>query len=152
MTMVTSGFLAGHDDLLRAGGQVLGGAVAVGELARALEDHVHAQVLPGQGARVLAGEDLELVAVDRDRVGAAGNRGAQVAEHRVVLQEVRQRLGIGEVVDTHEIDVVIGQRRAHDVAPDSSEPVDAYSDRHLQPPHVRLACRATRRIGKRMIV
>ncbi len=126
----------GDDDLLRAGGQVLGGAVAVGELARALEDHVDAQVLPGQGAGILAGEHLELVAVDRDAVGAAGDRGAQVAEHRVVLQQVRQRLGVGEVVDTHEIDVAVGQGRAHDVAPDSTEPVDAYSDGHVTPPHV----------------
>jgi len=122
---------SGDDDLLRAGGQMLRRAVAVGELAGALEHHVHAQVFPGQGRGVLAREYLEFVAIHRDAVGAAGNRGAEVAEHRVVLEQMRQRPGIGEVIDTHEVDVVVGERRPHDVAPDPPEPVDAYSDRHV---------------------
>ncbi len=56
----------GDDDLLGAGGQVLGRAIAVGEDPGGLEDDVHAQVLPGQLRRVLDRQHLELVAVDRD--------------------------------------------------------------------------------------
>jgi hypothetical protein len=142
----------GDDDLLRAGRQMLRGAVAVGELAGALEHHVDAQVLPRQRAGVLAGEHLEFVAVDGDAVGAAGDGGTEVAQHRIVLEQMRQGLGIREVVDAHEIDLVIGKRRAHDVAPDPAEPVDAYSDRHVASSSRRVAYRANRRTGKRMIV
>ena len=54
----------------------------------------------------------------------------QIAEHRVVLQQVRERRRIGEVVDRHEIDVRVAERGAHDVAADAAEPVDANPDFH----------------------
>ena len=55
---------------------------------------------------------------------------SQVAEDRVVLQQVRKRGGVGEVVDRDEVDVLRSQRRAHDVAPDAPEPVDPDLDGH----------------------
>ena len=50
-------------------------------------------------------EDLELVAVDRDRALARLDCRREVAEHRVVLQQVRERLGVGDVVHRDEVDV-----------------------------------------------
>ena len=92
------------------------------------------------------------ITVDDDAVGPALDRGGEVAEHRVVLQEMRQRLRVGQVVDGHEVDLVVGQRRAHDVAPDAPESVDPYSNRH-RILRVRLGPgRSNRPIGKRMIV
>ena len=57
-----------HDDERRAGVEVGGGLVAVGEEAGRLDHHVDAEVAPRQGLRVALGEDLEGVAVDDDAV------------------------------------------------------------------------------------
>ena len=112
------------DHLLRARGEVLGGAVAAGEDAGRLEHDVDAEVLPRQLRRILDRQHLELVAVDGDSFAAGLDVGVQVAEHRVVLEQMRERGGVGEIVDRDEIDVLGAQRRAHDVAPDAAEPVD----------------------------
>ena len=45
--------------------------------------------------------------------------------HRVVLQQVGQRGGVGQIVDGHEVDVLVLHGGAHDVAADAPEPVDA---------------------------
>ena len=42
--------------------------------------------------------------------------------------------GVGEVVDRDEVDVLVAERRAHDVAADSPEPVDADLHCHCIPP------------------
>jgi hypothetical protein len=39
---------------------------------------------------------------------------------------VSERCGIGDVVDRDDVDVVVRQGSAHDVAPNSTKPVDAY--------------------------
>ncbi len=49
---------------------------------------------------------------------------------RIVFEEVRQRLGVGDVVNRHEVDPVVVQRGAHDVAADASEAVDPNLDGH----------------------
>ena len=41
-----------------------------------------------------------------------------------------QRCGIGDVVDRDDVDIVVRQGGAHDVAANSPEPVDAYLDGH----------------------
>ena len=60
----------------------------------------------------------------------------QVADDRVVLQQVRQRGGVGQVVDGHEVDVVVRHRGPHDVAADAPEPVDPHSNCHCRRPPV----------------
>ena len=72
------------------------------------------------------------------RVAGRADRHGEVAEHRVVLQQVRERRGVGDVVDRDEVDVLVAERGAHDVAADPSEPVDAYPDGHSRLPSVRL--------------
>ena len=50
----------------------------------------------------------------------------EATEDRVVLEQVREGPGVGEVVDRDEVDVRAGcLRGAEDVAPDPSEAVDA---------------------------
>jgi len=44
-----------------------------------------------------------------------------------------QCAGVGEVIDRDDIDVLVGHRHAHDVAPDSAETIDADPDRHGTP-------------------
>ena len=50
----------------------------------------------------------------------------QVAEDRVVLQEVGQRGRGGEVVDGDEFDVGVAESGAEYIASDAAEAVDAY--------------------------
>jgi len=109
---------------------VLGGAVAVREEPGGLEHDVNAQVLPRQLRRIAQRQHLELVAVDRDRIARGRHLRVQIAEHRVVLQKMRQRCSVREVVDGDEVDVLVGERRAHDIPTDPAKPVNANFDRH----------------------
>ena len=120
----------GDHDLLRARGEVLGRGVAIGEDAGRLEHHVDAEVLPRQLRRVLHRQDLELVVVDGDPVALGGDVGLQVAEDRVVLQQVGEGVGRGEIVHRDDVDVAVAHGGAHDVAADAAEPVDPDFDGH----------------------
>ncbi len=128
--------LAGRRDehLLGAGLQVQLGLLARGEAAGALEHHVHAQLLPGQLGRVLLGRDAVALAVDDDGVLGRGHRARPVAVHRVVLEQVRQAGRLVEVVDGHDLEVVLFalQGRAKHHAPDAAKPVDCHLDRHCR--------------------
>ncbi len=89
--------------------------------------------LPRQLGRVLHRQDLERVAVHADRAVAGRDVGLEVPEHRVVLQQVRERVGVREVVDRDEVDVVVAERRPQDVPADATEAVDADLDCHELP-------------------
>ena len=86
----------------------------------------------GSWAGIADRQHLELVAVDRDAVGLGLDLRVQVAEHRVVLQQMRKRVRAREVVDGDKVDVLVAERGAHDVAADAAEAVDTYPDRHAK--------------------
>ena len=75
---------------------------------------------------VALGEDFDLLAVDGDEVGAVGDLVLEVAEDGVVLEQVGEGGGGGEVVDGDEFDVRVAESGAEDVASDAAEAVDAY--------------------------
>jgi hypothetical protein len=115
----------GDDHLLRAGFEVLGGVVALGEEAGRLDDDVGADVGPRERRRVALGEHADLAAVDRERAVADLDGPRERPVHRVVLQEVAERLGVRDVVDRDDLDVRVRLvRGAEDVAADASEAVD----------------------------
>ena len=97
-----------------------------------LEHDVDAERLPRQLRRILHREDLELVLVDGDPVALGGDVGLEVAEDRVVLQQVGERLGVGQIVDRDDVDAAVVHGGAHDVAADAAEPVDPDFDGHLR--------------------
>src|SRR5262249_58227784 len=117
-----------------AGSEVLRRGVAVGEQPGRLEHHLDAEILPRQLCGILDREDLEFVAVDRNRVLLRFHRRVQIAEHRIVFEQMRECLRAGEIVDRDEVDLPVAERSAHDVAPDATESVDSYPDRHRYPP------------------
>jgi hypothetical protein len=61
--------------------------------------------------RVALGEDLDGLAVDGDRVLVVGDLALETAQDRVVLEQVRQGLVVGQVVDGHDLDVGAGPQR-----------------------------------------
>ena len=52
--------------------------------------------------------------------------------HGVVLEEMRQCLGVGEIIDPDDLDILGRQRRPEEDSTDSPEPVDSYSHRHVR--------------------
>jgi hypothetical protein len=54
----------------------------------------------------------------------------EIAEHGIVLQQVRQRFGIRNVVYSNELNVPVSDRGAHNIASDAAKSVDAYLDGH----------------------
>ncbi len=55
-------------------------------------------------------------------------------EDRIVLQHVRERLGVGEIVRGDEFDIGVVQAGANDVSSDAAEAVDPYFDCHRMSP------------------
>src|SRR5436309_14545755 len=109
---------------------MLGGVVPVRETAGGLEHVVHAEAAPREVLRVPEGQDLDGPAVDDQVVVLGLDRDIQHAVDRIVLEQVGEGLGVGQVVDRDEFQGRIAQRRAQYVAPDASEPVDADADCH----------------------
>jgi hypothetical protein len=127
----------GDDDLLGAGLHVLARVVGLGEDAGRFDDDVAAEVAPAEGCRVLLGEHLDRLVPDADAVVDDAHVLGELAENRVVLEQVGQRLVVGEVVDRQHLDIGsgVGQHRAEHVASDAPETVDAYPSGHLEAPH-----------------
>src|SRR5207302_5505456 len=50
----------------------------------------------------------------------------QITQHRIVFQKMRQRLRVGNIVDRDEVDVLVAQRGAKDVAADAAKSVDTH--------------------------
>ena len=123
----------GDDHLLGAALQVERGLVAVGEPAGGLEHDVHAEVLPGELGRILLREHPHGVAVrPRARPLVGRDVAREAAVDRVVLEQVGERLGVGDVVHRDEVELLGAHRLGgpHHVAPDPPEAVDADSNRH----------------------
>jgi hypothetical protein len=121
----------GDDDLLRARVQVELRLVALREEPGRLEGDVDAEILPRKVGRVALVQEPHLVAVHDDRVLARLDVHAERPEHRVVLEEVRHRLRVAQVV--HRDDLDVGSARAHcaeEVPPDPAEAVDPDLDAH----------------------
>ncbi len=123
-------------DLLRAGLQVVRGGVAVGEPSRGLEHHVHSQVLPRQLRRILLRQHLHFVAIDDDGALGGLDIAIEAAMHRIVFQQVRQGLRIGEVVHCHEVQLSPTQLlcRPDHVSTDAPEPIDSNPYCHVPRP------------------
>src|SRR5205823_15106795 len=67
-----------------------------------------------------------------DQVVVLGfDRDVQRAMDRIVLEQVGEGLGVGQVVDRDEFQGRIAQGRTQHGAPDASEPVDADADGHV---------------------
>ena len=116
------------DDLAGAGGEVRCRLLLVGEEARALEHDVDALRLPRQLLRILERADRDFLAADDERLfGMAHGRGREAAVNRVVLEQVRERFRVGEIVDAdhlESVDLALMESAEH-AATDATEAIDA---------------------------
>ncbi len=120
----------GDDDLLDGGAEVSLGLFCVGEEAGGFDNDLGADGGPVELGGVALSEDLDLLAVYGDEVGSVGDGLLEVSEDGIVLEQVGQGGGGGEVVDGDEFDVGVAQSCAEYVASDAAEAVDAYLNCH----------------------
>jgi hypothetical protein len=91
MQIVTSSFLAGAvDDLARSRFDMSASRWSVIEVARRLDDDVHAEISPWQRTWIPLGEHLDDVAVHGDAVSTRSYQPWEAAEDAVVLEQMRQ--------------------------------------------------------------
>src|SRR5690606_23963414 len=99
---------------------------------RGLHDDVDAEVAPGEVRRVPLGEDAEPVALNDEVVVLGPDVAGEAAVDGVILEQVRQRGRVREVVDGDDVEVAGAalQDGAEDEAADAPEPVDPDLDSH----------------------
>ena len=100
-------------------------------LGRDIDDDLSADGGPVELGGIAFSEDLDFLAVYRDEIVAVGDLVREVTEDGVVLEEMGQSGGGGEVVYGYEFDVRVADSAAEDVASDTAEAVDAYLYCHV---------------------
>src|ERR1700689_1395678 len=106
------------------------GVSPLGKNSRGFDDDVRSHTGPVDFAGILYLEHFECLAVDGDCVVRVRDGLRQVAEDGVVLEQMREGLGVRNIVYRDELDVLVIERGAHDVPTDTAKAVDAYLDGH----------------------
>ncbi len=121
------------DDFLGAAMHMRRGLGLAGEQPGAFQHHVGADAAPGDLGRVAFREHPDLVAVYPQVIALDAHRAGKLAVSGVVAGEVRVGGGIAQVVDSHDLDVMVALafvECAQDVAPDAAVTVDSDFDWH----------------------
>ena len=120
----------GNDDLLGTGRKVLACSFPIGKPSGRLKDDLDVQLFPRQLLRILHRQHFDRLSVDQDLIVFCFDAPLEGAVHRVVLQQIGQCLGVGQIIDGDELQLRIAEGSAQDVAPDPSESIDADFDSH----------------------
>ena len=99
-------------------------SVGVGEAAGGLNHDLRADGRPVQLGGIPLGEDLDLLAVDGDEVFASYDFVLQVAQDRVVLEQVGECRRAGQVVDGNKFNLGVAKSGAQYVAANAAEAID----------------------------
>ena len=114
-----------------AGLEVAGGLGAGAEAARGLDHDVDAELRPRQLRGVALGGDDDPVAVDLDEAVVAADGAREAAVDGVVGEQVRERGGVGDVVDGDDLEIGAALEGGAQHAPsDAAEAIDADTSRH----------------------
>src|SRR6056297_2989398 len=122
-----------YEHLARPGFQVRRGFFLAVEKAGAFQHHVHAQIGPGQLARVALGQHLDRAAVDQHGVAFDLHLAVELAVGGVVLGQVSVGFRIAQIVDGDDLDIgdaVVFVNRAQHVAANSAIAIDGDFYRH----------------------
>ncbi len=96
----------GNHDLLGAGGEVRGSLGLAGEQAGALQHIVHAQLAPGQFARIALRDHADAIAVDHHGVAVDMHLAAEAAVRRIEAGQMSIGIGIAQIVDRHDLQIL----------------------------------------------
>ena len=128
---VVTGGRSRHENFPGARGDVFARILGFREPPGRLDDDIDAQVAPGKIRGVTFFEHDERFAVDDDAVAVELDGRIQTPGDGVVLQEVSERLVVGEVIDRDDVELAaLGEGCAEEVAADAAESVDSDLDRH----------------------
>ena len=103
--------------------------VALGEETAALEHQIDAELLPRELGGIALRDHTHRLPVEADAVLLRPHVAAERAVHRVVLEEMRERLRVGDVVHGDELEPALVEAGAQDVSADAPETIDASTDR-----------------------
>src|SRR5207248_5169992 len=118
------------NDLFHGGAEMLLRVRAFGKEAGGLHDDFRADGSPIEFGGILDAEHREATTVYRDAVVGMSHFVRQIAEHRIVFQQVRECFSVGDVVDGNELNILVVDGGAQDVATDAAEAVNANFDGH----------------------
>ena len=120
------------DHLLGTRFEVFRGSGTRAEETRRLHDHVASELVPGQIGRVFFLQNREPVAVNDERAAVHFDGTWVRAVRRVVFEQRRQRVSVGQVVDANDVEIMILalENGAKDQTADTAKSVDAKFDRH----------------------
>ena len=120
-------------------------ALATREEPSRLEHHINAELTPRQGGGITFGEHPHRLSRGGDRPVAQLDGLGERSHVRVVLQEVRHRCRVAEIVERDDLDVRAKRvLRAEEVPSDTAEAVDPHPECHGQfslPSRLASACR-----------
>src|ERR1700722_16474550 len=102
----------------------------LGEEAGGLDHDIRADAGPVDLRRVLNLENLDGRAIDADRVVGVRNGVRQIPEHGIVFQKVREGFGIRNIVDGDELNRLVVDLGAHNIAADGAKAAVSYLDWH----------------------
>jgi hypothetical protein len=89
--------------LLGTGREVLARSFPIGKPTGRLNDHLDVQILPRQLLRILHRQHFDRFSIDQDLIVFCFDASLEGAVHRVVLQQIGQRLGVGQIIDGDEL-------------------------------------------------
>ena len=110
------------------------GVLAGPELPGRLDDHADTQLIPVDRGRLPAGQHRDRRVIYGERARPVAHGVTEAAVGGIELQQVRQRPGVGHVVDRHDLQVVSFQGTPHECTTHPSEAVDSHPDRHRRLP------------------
>lgn len=115
---------------------MLAGGLVGQEEAGGLDDVIRADLVPLEVGGVALGGDADGLAVN-DELAVLDLDGAlEAAVGRVILEHVSHVVGVEQVVNTYNLDVVALAGGAEDETADASETVDTDLDCHVESPLV----------------
>ena len=120
-----------NDDFFYRPANMFLGVIGIGKMACGFEHNLGADRIPWKFGRIPLGENLESLVVYGNAVRSSRDLIMQVAENGIIFEQVRQRLGTGEIVNCHHFDVRIIERRPKNIATDASKAVNPYFNSHL---------------------
>src|ERR1700704_2663237 len=96
----------GDEHAFGAGGQVLGGALAVGETAGAFHNDVDAKVAPRKLLGRRFGKDCNVLAVGLEPAAYDTDLAGEPPMHAVELEQMSVHRGRAEIVDRDEVEIL----------------------------------------------
>jgi hypothetical protein len=118
----------------RTGVKMLLEILAPPERARALENQIDCQIAPRQLPGVSHPAQRKRASANDDVLVLYAHITAEAAIHGVVSKQIREVLGVGQIVDRNQLERRLLQDQLQNRAPDSTEPIDRDPGSHIDPP------------------